>query len=106
MTYGTIVSSVQIFQKLVQQPLPLRKAYQLSVMARKMDEELVFFRQKYGEITESSLTDEEKNEKVNELLNFEIEWTFEPLQLSANDDIKLSANDIDNTRGLIEITDL
>lgn len=106
MTYGMIVSSVQIFQKLVQQPLPLRKAYQLSTMARKMDEELVFFRQKYGEITESSLTDEEKNEKVNELLNFEIEWTFEPLQLSANDDIKLSANDIGNTRGLIEITDL
>lgn len=106
MKYGPIVSSVQIFQKLVQQPLPLRKAYQLSVMARKMDEELVFFRSKYQEIMESALSDAEKSAKVEELLNFEIEWDLEPLQLSANDDIRLSANDIDKAAGLIEITDL
>lgn len=106
MTYGPIVASAQIFQKLVQQPLPLRKAYQLSVLARKMDEELVFFRQKYDEIMHGSLTDAEKSEKVNELLNFEIEWDFEPLQLSVNDDIKLSANDLNQTSGLIEIIDL
>ena len=40
---------------------------------------------------------------INELLNFEVEWELEPLTLSLDDDLVLSAADLEASRGLIEI---
>ena len=103
MKYGTLVASVPVFQSLVSQPLPLRKAYQMSVMVRKINEELEFFRHKRDEILGSDMSEQEKNDKMDELLNLEIDWQLDPLELSLDDDVKLSASDLDMAEGLIKV---
>lgn len=105
MKYGQLAASVPVMKKLSEQPLHLKQAYQLMKMVRKIDEELVFFREKYKEIMESDRSDEEKIKMQMELLNFEVEWELEPFRLSVNDPIELSVSDLANTEGLIEITE-
>lgn len=105
MTYGTLNASVPVLQKLVGQNLKLRQAYQLTKIVKKVNEELVFFRDKYTEIGNSDASDEEKIKMINDLLNFEIDWTLEPVVLTLEDDISLSAADIDSSRGIIEISE-
>lgn len=103
--YGQIVGAVPVLQKLVAQPLHLRQAYQLSKIAKKADEELVFFRMKHEEIMKSDGEQAEKIKMVNELLGFEVDWELEPLKLSVDDNIELSAIDLANSEGLIEISE-
>lgn len=103
MTYGTLNASVPVLSKLVRQNLHLRQAYHLTKIARRANEELVFFQSKHMEIMKSDKPDEEKIKMMNELLNFEVEWDLEPLVLSLDDDLMLSASDLDAARGLIEI---
>lgn len=103
MTYGTLNASVPVLQKLVKQNLHLRQAYQLTKIANRANEELVFFDTKYKEIIKSDKPDGEKIKMINELLNFEVEWELEPLTLSLDDDLVLSAADLEASRGLIEI---
>ena len=105
MTYGTLNASVPVLQKLVGQNLKLRQAYRLTKIVKKVNEELVFFRDKYTEIGNSDTSDEEKIKMLNDLLNFEVDWTLEPVVLTLEDDISLSAADIDSSRGIIEIKD-
>jgi hypothetical protein len=40
---------------------------------------------------------------MNELLNFEVDWPLDPVVFTFDDDIRLSASDIDTAKGLIEI---
>lgn len=103
MTYGTLNASVPVLQKLVGQNLHLRQAYQLMKIVRRANEELVFFNAKHKEIMARNDTDEEKIKMLNELLNFEVEWKLDPLVFSINDDLMLSAYDLDVSKGLIEI---
>ncbi len=103
MTYGTLNASVPVLQKLVKQNLHLRQAYQLTKIAKRANEELVFFNTKYEEIIKSDKPDGEKIKMVNELLNFEVDWNLDPLVFSIDDDLMLSASDLDAANGLIEI---
>ena len=103
MTYGTLNASVPVLQKLVKQNLHLRQAYQLTKIAKRANEELVFFNTKYEEIIKSDKPDGEKIKMINELLNFEVEWELDPLTLSLDDDLVLSAADLEASQGLIEI---
>lgn len=103
MTYGTIIASAPVLQKLVGQNLHLRQAYQLTKIVNKLNEELGFFSAKQKEINESDRSEEEKIKMMNELLNFEIDWSLEPLIFGLDDDIRLSAADLDAGRGVIEI---
>ena len=103
MTYGTLNASVPVLQKLVKQNLHLRQAYQLTKIAKRANEELAFFNTKYEEIVKSDKADAEKIKMINELLNFEVEWELDPLTLSLDDDLVLSAADLEASRGLIEI---
>ena len=92
-------------QKLVGQNLHLRQAYQLSKIVEKANKELKFYSDKNAEIMASGNTNEEKIKMVNELLSFEIDWAIDPLVLSVNDNIELSAQDLANSEGLIEISE-
>lgn len=104
--YGQLVACVPVLQKLVQQPIRLRQAYYLSKMASKIDEELIFFRQKYEEIQNSDKNEEEKKRLQDELLNFEVDWPLEVLKFSIDDDLELTAMDITLIEGLIEFTEV
>ena len=103
MKIGQLLASVQTLQKLVEQPLHLRQAYQLSKIANKVNTELGFFEMKRDQILNSEGTDEEKTDKFNELLNFEVDWTIDPVVFKFDDDIKLSASELDSCQGMIEI---
>ena len=103
MTYGMLNASVPVLQKLVNQNLHLRQAYQLTKIAKRANEELAFFGSRYAEIMNSDKPNEDKIKMMNELLNFEVDWDLEPIVFSIDDDLMLSAADLDKTQGLIEI---
>lgn len=103
MTYGTLNASVPVLRKLLNQNLHLRQAYQLTKIAKRANEELAFFHSKYEEILASGKGEEERIKMVNELLNFEVDWNLDPLVFSIDEDLMLSASDIDTAKGLIEI---
>ena len=103
MTYGTLNASVPVLSKLVGQNLHLRQAYQLTKIAKRANEELAFFNARYNEIVKSGMEEDEKIKMMNELLNFEVEWNLDPLRLSIDDDLMLSAYDLGVCQGLIEI---
>ena len=103
MTYGTLNASVPVLRKLVKQDLHLRQAYQLTKIAERANNELAFFNSKYEEIAKSDKPDEDKIKMLNELLNFEVEWPLDPVVFMLDDDLRLSASDLDAAKGLIEI---
>ena len=103
MKIGQLLASVKTLQKLVEQPLHLRQAYQLSKIANKVNTELNFFETKRDQILNSDLTEEEKMEKMNELINFEVDWDVDPVVFKFDDNILLSAFELDSCQGMIEI---
>lgn len=103
MTYGSILAAAPVLQKLVGQNLHLRQAYMLTRIVKKINEELEFFNLKRNEIAESDRSDEDKIKMMNELLNLEIDWIIGPLELNLDDDIRISAADLDSAKGIIEI---
>lgn len=103
MTYGTLNASVPVLRKLVKQDLHLRQAYQLTKIAERANNELAFFHSRYEEIMTSGKPDEDKIKMMNELLNFEVDWPLDPVVFTFDDDLRLSAADIDTAKGLIEI---
>ena len=103
MTYGTLNASVPVLQKLVGQNLHLRQAYQLTKIVKKLNEEMGFFQSKYAEIMKSDKSDEDKIKMADELVNFEVDWPLDPVVFTFEDDVRLSAADLDVAQGLIEI---
>lgn len=102
MKYEKLVLSVEAFQKLTAQDLPLPIAYQLKKMTGRINEELVFFRMRYQQITGSEITEEEKGALIAELLNFETDWDPVPLRIPIDTKINLSCADINALEGLVE----
>lgn len=105
MTYRNILGSVPTMQKLYAQDLPIKTAYQLHKMIRRINEEIDFFRSKEQEIRAKH---ENPNSpailaELNELLDLTIEWEFEPLPLGPDASIKLSCADLDALEGFITI---
>ena len=103
MTYGKLNASVPVLRKLVGQDLHLRQAYHLTKIAKKVNEELVFFNTKYEEIVKSEASEEEKIKMMTELLNFDVPWDLVPLVLSPDTEITVSASDLEAVRGLVEV---
>ena len=103
MTYGSVLASASVLQKLINQPLHLRQAYQMTKIARRINEELDFFYAKKDEIDKMECTDEEKIEKMNELVNLEIDWDLEPVRLSPEDKLELSASDLEMANDVIKV---
>lgn len=105
MTFQNILSAVPAFQKLVAQDLPIRTAYRLHKMIRRVNEEIDFFRMKEGEIRAKH---ENPNSpallaELDELLKLPIEWELDPLPLSPDEPLRLSCADLDALEGFVEI---
>lgn len=101
-----IVDAKPCMEKLVVKELPLKTAHSLWKMASAMNEHLTFFHRKraaildtYGEAIGNKYVPKEgtgntMNEKMLELLNMEIEWDMEPVELSLEEDIRVTSADI------------
>ena len=105
MTYANILAAASVLQKLIHEPLHLRQAYHLTKIVSRANEELEFYQRKQKEIMAGDFDDKERAKKMNELLNFEIDWPLEPLLLSLDDDIRLTSNDLIVSKGIIEVSE-
>lgn len=104
MTYTIILNAVQGFQKLVRQDLPLRTGYKLSKMVRRVNEELDFFRQKEAELRAAHDGNIPQSE-YDELLNFEIDWNEDRIDIPLDSSIQLSCADVDALEPFINFTE-
>jgi len=101
MTYCNLLNSVPAFQKLIRQDLPLRTAYRLSKMVRKINEELSFFREREAELKAKYEFKIPANE-YNELLNLELDWDEPKIEILLDENINLSVADIEALTPFIE----
>lgn len=83
MTYYNIINAVPSFQKLVHKDLPLQSAYRFAKIVRKVNEELEFYRERSDV------------DGADELLNFEIDWDEEKIEIPITTDIELSCADVE-----------
>lgn len=104
MTYYNLLSAVQGFQKLVGQDLPLRTGYKLSKMVRRVNEELDFYRQREAELRAAHDGNIPQSE-YEELLNFEIDWNEDKIDIPLDSSIQLSCSDVDALESFINFTE-
>lgn len=105
MTLYDVLNAKSGFQKLVTQNLPVRTAYKLSRMVRRINEELEFYHQREAEIKakhEYRVPDAERAE----LLNLEIDWTEDKIEIPLDADIHLSCADVDALTPFIEFKEV
>ena len=89
-----LVDAVPALQKLVREDLPLRTAYRLSKMVRKVNEELDFFRAKEAEL-KARHEYKVPAAEYEELLNLEIDWNGDKIEIPLDTNIELSCADVE-----------
>ena len=94
MTYFQLLNAAPGFQKLVRNDLPLRTSYKLSKMVRRVNEELDFFRAKEAEL-KAKHEYKVPVKEYEELLNLEIDWNEERIEIPLDANIELSCADIE-----------
>lgn len=106
MKLQTVVEAKTRMEKLAAKELPLKTAHRLWKMVTAMNEHLQFFEHKrvailetYGEVNGGKYVPKEgtgntMNDKILELLNMEIEWDMEPVEISVEENIRVTTADI------------
>lgn len=94
MTYLSLHKAVPSFQKLVSQSLPLRTSYKLSKIVRRVNEELDFFRAKEAEL-KAKHEYKVPVKEYEELLNLEIDWNEQKIEIPLDANIELSCADVE-----------
>lgn len=105
MTLYNILAAKNGIQKLVGQDLPLKTAYRLSKMVRKVNEELNFFKAKEAEL-KAKHEYKVPVQEYNELLNLEIDWDEPKITIPLDDHISLSVADIEALTPFIEFKEV
>lgn len=100
-----VINAIPPLQKLVREDLPLRTAYRLSKMVRKVNEELDFFREKEAELKSAHEYAIPANE-YNELLHLDIDWDEPKIEIPLDDSITLSVADIEALTPFIEFKEV
>lgn len=100
-----LVDAVQALNKLVREDLPLRTAYRLSKMVRRVNEELDFFKAKETELKAKHEYKVPVSE-YNELLNLEIDWDEPKIEIPLDENISLSVADIEALTPFIEFKEV
>jgi hypothetical protein len=116
-----IVSAAPALRKLGEAELSLKTAYQFRKLQEKLDSELLFYADreklildKYGtptaETGKYTFTDDDAREQalleLDELLRFEVSLDLNTLEISLDEDIRLSANDITALEPIITFADV
>lgn len=94
MTLYNILLARSGMQKLVGQNLPLKTAYRLSKIVRKVNEELDFFREKEAEL-KARHEYKVPADEYEELLNLEIDWEEPKVEIPLDENVSLSAADVE-----------
>ena len=101
-----VVNALPSLQKLAKQDMSLEKLYKISKLLSKLDDELAFYNEQRSKIVAQycDVVDghyvprKDENDKLtvamNELLNLEIQCEIQEVAIGANEDIKLSYNDL------------
>lgn len=105
MTNYNLINAVPALQKLVREDLPLRTAYRLSKMVRKVNEELDFFKAKEVEL-KAKHEYKVPVQEYNELLNLEIDWDEPTITIPLDNNISLSVADIEALTPFIEFKEV
>lgn len=115
MKLSQIINALPSLQKIAGQELPMKKLYQISKLLGNLENEIAFYNAQKDKLinTYCDIVDgryiprkgEEKqlNEKMNELLQTEIESEIKEVSLRTDDDIRLSYNDLVALKGFISI---
>ena len=120
MKLGTIVTAVPALQKISAADLTPKTLYKTSKLLSKCEKELDFFNKsknalimQYGhkidDTDEYRVDDENKAvfvEKLNEILDIDVEGEFVPVVIPQSENIKLSYDDLRLLDGLITIEEL
>ena len=99
MTYKKIILAIPALQELARERLPISQAYALSRLRRDIDDKLVFFNEEKQKLINAELSEEERNEKYRELLDFEVSISAVKI---TEPDIKLSCEAVESLSGIIE----
>ena len=94
MTYFQLLNAAHGFQKLVRENLPLRTSYRLSKVVRRVNEELDFFRAKEAEL-KAKHEYKVPAKEYEELLNLEIDWNEDKIEIPLDTNIELSCADVE-----------
>lgn len=92
-----LINAREALQKLVQQDLPIRTAYELMKLTDECNRHLLFYGQEIGKFRP-----EEDPERLAELDGMEIEVGADKIAISLDGDLKLSAADIKMLMPLLE----
>lgn len=115
MKYLQVVNALPSLQKLAKQDMSIKKAYKISGLFNKLDDEMVFYNSqkekilsKYCDIVGNQYVprreDEIKlNAELNELLDTDIDCEVKEVVIDDCEDIKLSYNDIVALQGFVRI---
>lgn len=103
MTFREIISFAPTLQRLVTQPLPLRKAYQLSKIVKKTNEEIVFFETESAKIRKMEIPQDEAVKKIDELLALDVPWDLPSLELEEGDNVSLSCAELESAYAVIKL---
>lgn len=100
MTFDKIISAIPALQELGKEKIPLREAYKLSKLRAEIDEHLKFFTEERDKIICESQNEDERQMRLKELLNFDVNITKRHLNLS---DILISCESLERLEGLVDI---
>lgn len=116
MKLGTVVTAIPALKKLAACELTPKTLYKVSKLLSKLDKETEFFNNGRNKLIQE-LGKEVKNgewvvmeenketfvEKINELLDIDIDETIEPVTLPTSENFQLSYNDLCLLKGLVEL---
>lgn len=117
MKLSQIINALPSLQKIAGQELPMNKLYKVSKLLGNLSEEVAFYNAQKEKLLSAHCDivgdryvprkGEEKQleDKMNELLQTEIEHEVKEVSLGVDDDIKLSYNDLVALKGFISIED-
>ena len=105
MTLYNILAAKNGIQKLVGQDLPLKTAYRLSKIVRRVNEELDFFREKEAELKAKHEYKVPANE-YEELLRLEIDWDEPKVEIPLDENVSLSAADVEALDEFVEFKEV
>lgn len=116
MTIQNLVDAVPVLRKIAAQEMSVRTLYKLSRMLNKLEEYLRFYEterqeilRKYcekqdGKTVPRAGMEDKINERFRELLEFEVDLDgLEPVMIPAEEEIRLSYNDLQAVREFVRI---
>lgn len=96
-----LLDAVQPMNKLIGAELPLKTAHRLTLLVDQLNPHVGFFNKRKDAIPQG----EAGREKFLELLDYELELDTAPLEISLEENVRLSASDINCLKPFVKFTE-